>query len=82
MLGWIERKVATRYVKSGLRYLLMILVGALAGSDLPGIGELTDLLKENSDTLADTLATVIVALVLTWSARKNKKNSGISEETR
>lgn len=82
MLEWIERKLLNRYAKSGIRYGIMVLVGALAGSDLPGIADLAEFLRDSAGPLSEITAAILAGLVATWSARKNAANSKMSPETK
>lgn len=79
MIDWIQRKVINRYTKSATRYVLMLLVGALVGSDIPGVKEVAEFLTTHADTLVELVAAVITGLVATWSAVKNRANARQSD---
>ena len=78
MINWLKQKFLNRYLKSGIRYLLMLLVGALVGSTLPGLSELAALILERSDAIVNLTASIISGLVIYWSTRKNRVNAKIS----
>lgn len=82
MFDWLHRIVLSRYTKSAVRYIIAIVIGALAGQDIPGLAELSEFLKEHSETLSGIVSVILAGLLGTWSVAKNKVNDNISPGTK
>jgi hypothetical protein len=77
MWTWIKGLFASRYIKSAVRYVIAIAIGALAGQEIPGLADLAEFLKEHSETLANIIALILTGVLGSWSVAKNRENSKI-----
>lgn len=75
-MNWLQKFFTSRYLKSGIRYLLAALTVYLNKDvNIEFLDQLIVFLEEHSDRLADVLTAVLIGWLGTWTTLKNRENS-------